>query len=71
MANEVGDNLYNILHSDEANKEEEIKNIIVSTDSDTRVSAHHYYDSVYDTKLDEDIIEEIAARVRSIKLQSQ
>jgi hypothetical protein len=66
MANEVGDNLYNILHSDEANKEEEIKNIIVSTDSDTRVSAHHYYDSVYDTKLDEDIKQNTESHFRDI-----
>ena len=66
MANTLGDEIYNILHSDETNKEEQLKNIITSTDNDMRVSVQQYYDAIYETKLDDDLKNNTESHFRDI-----
>ena len=66
MANTIGDEIYNILHSDDKNKEEQLKNIITSTDNDMRVSVQQYYDSSYESKLDEDLKNNTESHFRDI-----
>ena len=66
MANTLGDEIYNILHSDETNKEEQLKNIITSTDNDMRVSIQQYYDANYESKLDDDLKNNTESHFRDI-----
>ena len=66
MANTIAEEIYNILHSDEENKEEQLKNIVTSTDNDMRVSVHQYYDAIYDPKLDDDLKKYTESHFRDI-----
>ena len=66
MANTIGDEIYNILHSNDENKEEQLKNIITSTDNDMRVSVQQYYDAIYETKLDDDLKNNTESHFRDI-----
>jgi hypothetical protein len=66
MANTLGDEIYNILHSDETNKEEQLKNIVTSTDNDMRVSIQQYYDANYESKLDDDLKNNTESHFRDI-----
>ncbi len=66
MANTIGDEIYNILHSDDKNKEEQLKNIITSTDNDMRVSVQQYYDASYESNLDEDLKKYTESHFRDI-----
>ena len=66
MANTIAEKIYNILHSNEENKEEQLKNIVTSTDNDMRVSVRQYYDAVYETTLDDDLKKYTESHFRDI-----
>ena len=66
MANTIADDIYNILHSEDKNKEEKLKNIVISTDNDMRVSVHQYYDAIYESKLDDDLKKYTESHFRDI-----
>ena len=66
MANTISDDIYNILHSKEKNKEEKLKNIVIAIDNDMRVSVHQYYDAIYNPKLDDDFKKYTESHFRDI-----